>query len=558
MTGLTLGTTRSRLIDTLIADIEYYAQEAFTLLYDAEQLIEDYPASIAARLASEKPDPHSATQGSVTQIPEEESACLTNRKLKAETAIKKLINTQSVPTVGFCGSGGGIRAMYETLGWLSGAEQIGLLNTVQYVCGLSGSTWALNPWILSELSISDYKKEVVPQLTKPFTTLVKDMTTKDTYELLTALARAYYSRGRISLIDLYGGLLSHIFLKGLKNVKQPYMATLSSLRPQIESGAYPYVISTTVVESGSAFFSHKPSFEFSPLYAGSYELDTFTPIWALGRPFKNGTSQVVEPSSLFPEVTFLEHTLEYIAPSYTSLVEGFIKLSSFINKHDYYGHEVPLGYLMATCGSAFAVDTYEILVDLYQLLSSNPSDEKEEPHIKALLKVLQSALDIELSKLAHALSHDRLSEEDIKAYIEEHGLAAATYPNPNYKMSSSPLSSLSEITLVDGGLDLFELDRLNIGIMPLLHRKVDLIFILDSSEDIENSPSLHAAEKCAQQLNLPFPKINYDGISTRHATLIIDHENKEAPVIVYMPVLLNNNFNTHKGRQIDPQSDLFY
>lgn len=41
-------------------------------------------------------------------------------------------------------SGGGSRAMNATLGALKGLHEIGVLPTVSYICGLSGSTWAIN------------------------------------------------------------------------------------------------------------------------------------------------------------------------------------------------------------------------------------------------------------------------------------------------------------------------------------------------------------------------------------------------------------------------------
>ena len=46
--------------------------------------------------------------------------------------------------VAIVASGGGSRAMFATYGALKGLQEIGVLPTVSYICGLSGSTWAIN------------------------------------------------------------------------------------------------------------------------------------------------------------------------------------------------------------------------------------------------------------------------------------------------------------------------------------------------------------------------------------------------------------------------------
>uniref|UniRef100_A0A8C4RLV8 PLA2c domain-containing protein n=1 Tax=Erpetoichthys calabaricus TaxID=27687 RepID=A0A8C4RLV8_ERPCA len=49
-----------------------------------------------------------------------------------------------VPVVAVLGSGGGIRAMLSLLGSMEGLQETGLLNCVTYICGVSGSTWAMS------------------------------------------------------------------------------------------------------------------------------------------------------------------------------------------------------------------------------------------------------------------------------------------------------------------------------------------------------------------------------------------------------------------------------
>lgn len=46
-----------------------------------------------------------------------------------------------VPVVAVLGSGGGTRAMTSLYGSLAGLQDLGLLDAVTYLSGVSGSTW---------------------------------------------------------------------------------------------------------------------------------------------------------------------------------------------------------------------------------------------------------------------------------------------------------------------------------------------------------------------------------------------------------------------------------
>lgn len=52
-----------------------------------------------------------------------------------------IITVAQVPVVAVLGSGGGTRAMSSLYGSLAGLQELGLLDTVTYLKGVSGSTW---------------------------------------------------------------------------------------------------------------------------------------------------------------------------------------------------------------------------------------------------------------------------------------------------------------------------------------------------------------------------------------------------------------------------------
>ncbi len=527
--------------------------------HEASSIVKDYISSVTTRFAIEKPDSYSYTAASVTKSPEQETELLAQRKLKAHKALMSLLNLDNltdVPTIGFCGSGGGVRALYETLGWLCGADSLGILDTIQYAGGLSGSTWALNPWVASQLSPKEYKEHLIPCLSMPLTEQIKTMTTQDMYDLLIVLGRKYYNKQQLSPIDLYGAMLSHIFLRELPTVDNPYQLTMSALQPQIKDGSYPLILSTSVLGANTLVmetFGHKPTYEFSVGSSGSFEVGCFVPTWSLGRSFSNGNNEVCTPRNMFPEASLLEKAAKKIAPGYVERFEEVYDFIKGLEDKSYYGQEVPLGYLMGICGSAFSTDVYNGLLELYQLIYPGPIKQELQKPLAYVLTVVQDLLEKTLGKLGEKLSLGKLSAEQITTYLQNHEFAATRIPNLSYLCENTPLEKLPTIALVDGGFDLMGLDRVNIGIVPLLNRDLDLIFICDSSGDMTGAPALRAAERLARKLNLPFPQVSYDNIDGTHATLIVDKD-PHIPIIVYMPGLMNEGYNKQIGRAVDPQA----
>jgi len=204
-------------ISELLTDAEYVAHEAIigteTAVDEIPSIIKAYEESLKARFTIERPGKYSSTEAQVVTTLDE-SDYTAQRITHTEEVLKNLFpDINALPRVGFCGSGGGIRAMYETLGSLSALEQLGLLDTIIYASGLSGSTWALNPWVASQKSVKEYTKDLMPTLTLTLADHVKNMTSEELYDLLVVLGRTYYNKRELSFIDMYGALTSHLFFK---------------------------------------------------------------------------------------------------------------------------------------------------------------------------------------------------------------------------------------------------------------------------------------------------------------------------------------------------------
>lgn len=456
-------------------------------------------------------------------------------KFLGKELIKETIGKDEIrylPMVGFCFSGGGYRAMLETLGWLKGAEKLEILDTAMYTTGLSGSTWALNPLATSNLSIEDYIHQLLPRIEKSLQEYLREMSSEDVKGILAMLARKYNHGQHIGATDIFGAiltyrLLSHLNLKHRRSFvrgNNPYTFRLSELEQHFRYKAkYPLPLSTAVM-GGAAFVNNpvRPTVEFSPFTTGTLDYKALFPTWAFGRVFLDGVNQPLKTSKV-----------------------GATEI------HDY-GIELPLGYIMGICGSAFATDAYSAVREL--ILMSNPyfnlcaeGTPKAEDVTRA--KKLLSQVAAYLAPLTnYVIEVPQERMDQIGLYVKNEHIGTAIVPNFLAGKASGDLGKQDYLALVDGGYG-FSPDgknRLNIGIMPLLRRNLNLIIICDSSAELKNAPSLRAAQQLAHYYGLKFPSITeeqYSAIDAKIASMFVDEKDLEAPVVVYMPGIRNPAYN---------------
>ncbi len=523
--------------------------------------MQNYPTSIQLRNEIQTPDEYSARSANVTPtVSSQEQEIVKKRLERAKAAIEKFANEvieslDKVPSFGMCFSGGGVRAAYETTGWLNAAQSLGFLDAAQYVSGLSGSTWAIFPWIASGLPLAEFKQQFASRLNRTLREQIQSITNAELLDILKALGKKYYNNQYIGIVDIYGALLAHLFLRGI--VQRPSLLPLESLASRIENGDYPFPLATAVLSNpvSQEGFVHRPTFEFSPLSIGSSGIG-FIPAYALGRVFENGQSQVIQPTSLFTmektAATFVLPWAKALAAVYAPGAAEFLSPEAletatrlyYGKQPPYYGQQLSLSYLMGVWGSAFSLDMYRTLLELYDRLAPVQCP-KEVESTKAILEVLKSMLARHLANLATKLNVITPQNAPVIAEALKAGtLAAATIANPTYHMPGNLLASEKEIGLVDGGHEIIDHNVANLAILPLLYRKMDIITICDSSfgTALRGGAALRAAELLARRLKLKFPKINYTNIDTQHASLHIDEEDLEAPIIIYMPGIRNPRY----------------
>lgn len=215
----------------------------------------------------------------------EELAYRKERDPKTARALKQLTGMAIIPSkqpvIAVCASSGGIRSALGTLGALLGLEQAGILDCITYITTVSGSSWAVAPWMSLGMSLEEHADFMINNLQKGL--LSKDMApSKTTNELLHKFAFGK----TLSLADIYGAALGSLLLE--KEGVDPFNIYLSDQARTVSSGRYPYPIHTAVIsKKTSRWYS---SIEFSPHEIGSEELGAYVPTWAFGRKFARGAS----------------------------------------------------------------------------------------------------------------------------------------------------------------------------------------------------------------------------------------------------------------------------
>ncbi|KAH9855478.1 FabD/lysophospholipase-like protein [Lenzites betulinus] len=247
------------------------------------------------------------------------------------------IDERDLPIVAIAGSGGGFRAMLNTLGSLTAAQKLGLLDCVAYTAGVSGSCWALGI-LYSGVAGASTPEAAAAHAKDRIQVSYLDMDTLDA--LVTPptnssgiLRKAAGPTGTASLVDLYGTLLSsRLYIPSDITKLDPRHLSLHFYRKNLDNGALPLPILSAVqhvarpgkaeaikdvadrkilsVDNGSKLpLDHAQErlrqnirwlwYEFTPYEVGCDEIGAWIPSWSLGRRFRNGKNIERKPELSF-------------------------------------------------------------------------------------------------------------------------------------------------------------------------------------------------------------------------------------------------------------------
>lgn len=236
-----------------------------------------------------------------TTLSSQEASFLVKRDEATHKALEELLGRSLDPDenvrIAICSSGGGFRALLSTEGLLEGFAKEGILDTVTYITTLSGSTWAVAPWLLTDQTYNDFGPELKKRVTKSIfsKTLNEQLAEFDSSLTVTTdcFLRRFAFNEAPSIIDFYGLMLGLSLFS--PEEKKLYLSTnLASQIPHIAEGQNPYPLYTSVI-------AHKKVatytwLEFSPYEVCCPDQQWAVPSWAYGRKFEKGVSHNAAPA----------------------------------------------------------------------------------------------------------------------------------------------------------------------------------------------------------------------------------------------------------------------
>ncbi|XP_044292787.1 cytosolic phospholipase A2 delta-like isoform X1 [Varanus komodoensis] len=452
----------------------------------------------------------------------EEKAFLRRRKQVVAAALKRVLQLQDdlldheIPVMAVMATGGGCRAMTSLYGQLSGLKKLGLLDSVTYISGTSGSTWAMsNLYEDSSWSQKD--------LERPIREARRHMSKNkmDTFSLehLRSYQKELSQNAKegisTSFNTLWAMALDNILHDRVNNCK------LSDQQQAVSQGQnpLPLYLALSVKENHISTFDFKEWCEFSPYEVGLLKYGAFIHAEDFGSEFfmgqlmkKNPESRICYLEALWSNI--LGVNLLDIWNNLSSTDESWQKLirSKIWNIERNYTPQKS-----STClGNSWMCSDGK----LFQIISDILTDRPLHHHINNFLKGFHMHKDYCQKSQFSMWKDTRLDQ----------------IPN---RLTPSEDS----ICLVDAAY------FINTSCPPLLRkeRKVDVILSFDYSLDHPFQSIEQTKNYCLEQ-GIPFPKIllsEEDKKNPRECYLFVDEENKKAPIVLHFP-LVNDTFQKFK------------
>ncbi|XP_056332840.1 cytosolic phospholipase A2 zeta isoform X1 [Danio aesculapii] len=452
-------------------------------------------------------------------IPVDEKNFLAKRRKVVSQALQKALNLSSapdpskVPLVAVVCSGGGSRALTSTYGSLKGLQNIQILDTVSYITGVSGATWALASiyeepnW--SKGDIDKTMESVKKELSKTIFSLFSSEQLRQYKEKIDEREKQGHI---VSLIDMWGLALEYLF-RGKK-----HMGTLSELQKTVSEGQNPLPIFTSVnIKNGRTESIEDAEWcEFTPYEVGFPKYGAFIPAQNFGSEYYLGHMIKKLPetalsilvgmwSSIFSvNLTNLWSIATGAAPSWTPQVEG--------------------GRSNTESSKPTALSTHLInpVTDFAKMLCGFMTS---RPIVSQMFNFLRGFN-------LHRNYHENTG---FIAWKEKHPDAF-----PNTLTPTDPV-----LSLVDAGF------ALNAGFPPVVrsHRNVDVILSINYSWDLDQFKVIKQAQEYCTDRKIPFPKIDFKKLESeplREVYVFEDKNNPDAPIVLHFP-LVNVSFKQFKA-----------
>ncbi|XP_045142390.1 cytosolic phospholipase A2 zeta [Echinops telfairi] len=431
-----------------------------------------------------------------------------------------------VPVVAVLGSGGGTRAMTSLYGSLAGLQELGLLDAVTYLSGVSGSTWCMST-LYSDPAWSQMALQAPIERAQARVCSSKSGAVSSERLLYYAQELgAQESRGHSTFPIGLWGLLIEYFLYQEENP-----AKLSDQQEAVSRGQNPYPIYASInVHTNISAEGFSEWCEFTPYEVGLPKYGAYVPTELFGSEFFMGHLMQLHPE---PRICYLQGMWgSAFAASLNEISQKTIGLSL-----------------------SFLVDSHRASVDIKDDCQPLPLQDPLRLPTKLFTPqgpFLQAVLAIFTSRLTSAenfnftrglcLHKDYVAAREFLTWKDSHPDA---FPNKLTPMRGC-------LHLVDGGLSINS--PFPLALLP--QRAVDLILSFDYSLE-EPFKILQVTEQYCWDRGIPFPRIELrpeDLEQPRECYVFAQAEDPRSPIVLHFP-LVNQSFRTHLAPGVERQTE---
>ncbi|XP_006920650.1 cytosolic phospholipase A2 zeta [Pteropus alecto] len=449
---------------------------------------------------------------------------IVSKALQQVLGLSQAPDSGQVPVVAVLGSGGGTRAMSSLYGSLAGLQELGLLDTVTYLKGVSGSTWCISTlykdpaW--SQVALQGPTERARARVCS---SKMGAVSTERLQYYAQELGNLESSGHSVSLIDLWG-LLIEYFLYQEENP-----AKLSDQQEAISQGQNPYPIYASInVRTNISGEDFAEWCEFTPHEIGFPKYGAYIPTKLFGSEFFMGRLLKLWPE---PRICYLQGM--WGSAFAASLDEIFMKTAGFsLSFLDWYRGHVNI---TDDCQKLQLHDPTRLRTKLFT---------RQGPFSQAVLDVFTSrftaAENFNFTQ-GLCLHKDYVAGREFMAWKDTHPDA---FPNELTPMRDC-------LYLVDGGFALNS--PFPLSLLP--QRAVDLIVSFDYSLDAPFEV-LQMTEKYCRDRGIPFPRVEVlpeDLEEPRECYLFDRAEDPRSPIVLHFP-LVNRTFRTHLAPGVERQT----
>ncbi|XP_052037425.1 cytosolic phospholipase A2 zeta [Apodemus sylvaticus] len=454
-----------------------------------------------------------------------------SRALQRVMGLREAPHCDQVPVVAVLGSGGGTRAMTSLYGSLAGLQELGLLDVVTYLSGVSGSSWCISTLYKDPSWSQKTLQDPIKHASARVCSSKIGMLAPKQFEYYSREKRAWESRGHsMSFTDLWG-LIIEYFLNQEENP-----AKLSDQQEMVSQGQNPYPIYGCInVHQNTSAEDFAEWCEFTPYEVGFPKYGAYVPTKSFGSEFFMGRRLHAWPE---PRICYLQGM--WGSAFAASLYEIFLKTGG-----------PNLGFLDWHMGTVSVTDDW-------------PKLQKQDPtRLPTRLftpksSFSQAVLDLFTSRFTCAqtfnftrglcLYKDYAASKDF--VVSEDAWQSHEYGHPD--ACPNHLTPMNDfLSLVDGGF------AIN-SPFPLIlqpQRAVDLIVSFDYSLEAPFEV-LQVTEKYCRDRGIPFPRIEVgpkDSEDPHECYLFAEAEDPCSPIVLHFP-LVNRTFRTHRAPGVERQT----